>query len=102
MPAFEFRALDATGRTEQGVLQADTARGARAALRERGLLPMDVATVGGTRRLRLSARTLLLRQLSALVQAGLPLDEALAAMAEGADGTTRATVLAVRARVLEG
>lgn len=102
MPAFEFRALDAGGRTEQGVLQADTARGARAALRARGLLPMAVATVGGQRRLRLGGRVLLLRQLAVLVQAGLPLDDALSAMADGADAATRATALAVRARVMEG
>ncbi len=102
MPAFAFRALDADGRTEQGVLQADTARAARATLRERGLSPLRVTTVGRQRRLRRSDRALVLRQLSALVQAGLPLEEALAAMAEGADGRTRATVLAVRARVLEG
>ncbi len=108
MPAFEFQALDRTGRTETGVLQADTARAARGALRERGLTPLVVVEVSGSRVLRerqpLSgpARLLLTRQLATLVQAGLPLDEALAALAEGAEGRVRRIALALRARVMEG
>lgn len=108
MPAFEFQALDPTGRTEKGVLQADTARAVRAQLRERGLTPLAVAEVAGgasrreQRPLGDAARLLLTRQLATLVQAGLPLDEALAALAEGAEGRIRRITLALRARVMEG
>ncbi|PKL97653.1 MAG: hypothetical protein CVV17_11675 [Gammaproteobacteria bacterium HGW-Gammaproteobacteria-7] len=40
--------------------------------------------------------------MATLTRAGLPLDEALAALAEGAEGRMQAIALAVRARVMEG
>lgn len=108
MPAFEYSALDASGRRNRGVLQADTARAARAQLRERGLNPLSVdeasasPAAGGTRSLRSGQRALLMRQLATLVGSGLPIDESLAALAEGSDGRLRTQVMALRARVLEG
>lgn len=108
MPAFEFQALTTAGRTERGVLQADTARAARAALRERGLNPLQVEEVGerrtlfGRRGLGGAQLALLTRQLSTLVAAGLPIADALAALAEGSEGRLRSQVMALRARVLEG
>lgn len=107
MPVFEFRALDSRGQAETGVLQADTARGARAHLRERGLTPLVVTSLeaGGQDRRRLrgaGTTTLATRQLATLLQAGLPLDEALAALAEGAGARLRPLALALRARVMEG
>lgn len=106
MPAFQFEALDANGETQRGVLQADTARGARAALRERGLFPVAVEPVDARRRrLRLGGGrlALLLRQLAVLVRAGLPLDEALAALAEqDRHALQRGLLLALRARLMEG
>lgn len=106
MPAFQFEALDASGQTHRGVLQADTARSARAALRERGLFPVAVEAVDARRRrLSLSAGrlALLLRQLAVLVRAGLPLDEALAALAEqDRHAAQRGLLLALRARLMEG
>ena len=45
MPAFRFEAATAAGRIERGVLDADSARGARSLLRERGLTPVSVAPV---------------------------------------------------------
>lgn len=106
MPAFHYQALSAGNRTEKGVLQADTPRAARAALRERGLTPLKVALVdadsGHGTRLSATALVLLTRQLATLFSAGLPLDEVLAAAAEGADGAMRTVTLALRARVMEG
>lgn len=107
MPVFEFQALDARGQAESGVLQADTARGARARLRERGLAPLVVTAVpagraGRGRGPRGAATTLATRQLATLLQAGLPLDEALAALAEGAGRRLRPLALSLRARVMEG
>lgn len=107
MPVFEFQALDARGQSETGVLQADTARGARARLRERGLAPLVVSAVpagheGGRWRPGTGATTLATRQLATLLKAGLPLDEALAALAEGAGSRLRPLALALRARVMEG
>ena len=110
MPAFAYHALDSAGRSRRGVLQADTARAARASLRERGLNALDVAPVaeggslatGGRAGLSGAQLATLTRQLSALIGSGLPIDEALEALAEGGDAGTRARLVALRARVMEG
>lgn len=116
MAAFEFQALDAAGRNQRGVLQGDTARGVRQQLRERGWTPVSVVELrqqaaqaaAGSRRLfeRGLDRTqlaILTRQLATLVRAGLPLDEAFAALAEQADSAHQRKLLAgARARMLEG
>lgn len=114
MGAFAYQALDAEGRTQTGVLQADTARAARAALRDKGLSPLDVtpaseATHGnaipglGRRGLSTTQLVVLTQQLSTLIRAGLPIDEALAALAdEASDQRLRAIVAALRSRVMEG
>lgn len=113
IPAFSYQALKPDGKNDRGVLQADTARGARQVLRERGLVPVEVNEVasrddgGGlsARRpaLNASRRALLLRELATLLGAGLPIDEALGAMAErGAEARTRTLVLSLRSRVMEG
>lgn len=110
MPAFAYQALDTDGRTRKGVLQADTARAARASLRERGLNALEVVLVseatthGRDSRRSMSAAqlALLTRQLSALIGSGLPIDEALDALAEGSDGKLRSRLVSLRARVMEG
>lgn len=112
MPAFAYHALDAAGRNQRGVLQADTARAARASLRERGLHPLQLdvlsenaatsvgARLGGT--LSGAQLALMTRQLAALIGSGLPIDEALAALADASDGRLRSQVVALRSRVMEG
>ncbi|HVV96818.1 MAG TPA: type II secretion system F family protein, partial [Rhodanobacteraceae bacterium] len=113
MPAFAYQALDGSGRMQRGVLQGDTARAVRGALRERGLNPLSVDEVreGAARRAGIFARrgiggaelALLTRQLATLVGAGLPIDEALGALSEQADGERqRGMTAALRARVMEG
>jgi general secretion pathway protein F len=110
MPAFEYQALDASGRPQRGVLQADTARAARTALRERGLNPLQVATARDSGRTGIGSRSslggsqlaLLVRQLATLIGSGLPVDESLQAIADGSDGRVRAIVVGLRARVMEG
>jgi general secretion pathway protein F len=111
MPAFAYQALDQSGKTQRGVLQGDNARAVRATLRERGLNPLEVsavesgAQVGGLLRRGLSGTqlALLTRQLATLLKAGLPLDEALAALAEQNDDSRSHTlVVALRSRVMEG
>lgn len=112
MPAFAYQALDASGKTLRGILQGDTARAVRASLRERGLNPLVVEAVAEVRdhaftlrRRSLSGAQLamLTRQLSTLVGAGLPIDEALAALSEQDDNDRqRALTVALRARVMEG
>lgn len=115
MAAFEYIALDARGRQQKGVLEADSARQVRQLLRERQLAPLEVKAtrtreqaVGGQRfgfNRGLSARDLALvtRQLATLVQAALPIEEALrAAAAQSTSSRIQSMLLAVRAKVLEG
>ncbi|MFO1496095.1 MAG: type II secretion system inner membrane protein GspF [Lysobacterales bacterium] len=114
MPAFEFQALDNAGRTHKGVLQGDTPKAVRQSLRDQGLMPLDVVEVreqAPRRELKdwfgrgVSAADLavITRQWATLVRAGLPLDEALAALAEqSGDVRARRMLVAVRARLMEG
>ncbi|MBW4048915.1 MAG: type II secretion system inner membrane protein GspF [Proteobacteria bacterium] len=96
MPAYRFIALDATAVEQRGVLEADSARGARGMLRARGLIPIEVDAIipeAASSRVRRFRRRLLgpqelalfTRQLAGLLVSGLPLERALAALAEDAD-----------------
>lgn len=114
MPAYEYVAAGADGRQVKGVLDGDSPRQVRSQLRDQGLLPLEVNEVrrqeaGRGRRLGLrrsiSANQLALmtRQLSTLVRAALPLEEALYATAQQTElPRLTSMLLAVRARVMEG
>jgi len=111
LPTFDYRAHDAQGRSCKGQLEADGPRHGRQLLRERGLWPRVLIEVRGggagrqSRGGRLSAAdlALLTLQLSTLVQAGLPLEEALDAVAKQSSKRKVAGLLsAVRSRVMEG
>lgn len=113
MPAFEYTALDESGRDRQGVLDADSARQVRARLRAMGLYPVDVrgvreqaarpAGLKPSRRISPAALALLTRQLATLLRAGMPLDESLRALAAQAGSQRLQAILAdVRARITEG
>ena len=60
MPAFRYEALDASGKSSTGLLEADNARSARAQLRGRELVPISVSPVaapsGQTSRAQVSRR----------------------------------------------
>ncbi|MFI4869677.1 MAG: type II secretion system inner membrane protein GspF [Steroidobacterales bacterium] len=116
MGAFEYTALDAGGRSRKGVIEGDTARHVRTLLRERQLMPVSVEEVAAreSRRQRASrfgfARgvsaadlSLMTRQLSTLVRAGLPLEEALLAVSQQTEKPrVQSILLGVRAKVVEG
>ena len=112
MPTFDYRADDAQGRACKGRLEADSPRHARQLLRERGCWPRSVRELrvaGGAQarpaagRLSAADLALLTLQLSTLVQAGLPLEEALEAVAkQSAKRRVSGLLSAVRSRVLEG
>jgi len=116
MGAFEYTALDAGGRSRKGVIEGDTPRHVRSLLRERQLMPVTVEEVAAreSRRQRRSrfgfARgvsaadlSLMTRQLSTLVRAGLPLEEALLAVSQQTEKPrVQSILLGVRAKVVEG
>ncbi len=115
MAAFEYKALDRAGRSQKGVMEADSARQIRQMLRDKGWMPLEVeATVarqkkaGGSwfeRRPGLSVKqqALITRQIATLIQAGIPVEEALRACAEQTDkAAIKSMLMAIRAKVLEG
>lgn len=112
MAAFNYRALDASGREIGGVLEADTSRLARNQLREKQLFPIEVTPVGraGAGQARTarqgmpsSTLSLLTRQWSMLLDAGLTVEQSLTALIEQCDHAGARQVLAgVRAEVLAG
>ncbi|HUD95910.1 MAG TPA: type II secretion system inner membrane protein GspF [Woeseiaceae bacterium] len=114
MGAFEFVAIDKTGKEAKGLLEGDTPRHVRQILRERQLLPVKVTEVRqqetGPRRtftlrrgLSASELALVTRQLATLTQSGLPLEEALHAVSQQNENPRASSILlGVRARVMEG
>ena len=113
MAAFEYRALDAGGRSRKGVLTGDSPRQVRSWLRGQGFFPLEVQQIeeqsgaGGTFRLSRSVSSadlaLMTRQLATLVRAGMPLEQALRALGEQAGSRQLQSVITgVRAHITEG
>ena len=116
MSAFEYTAVDTTGRERKGVIEGDTARQVRQLLREQKLLPVNVAEVvqtesrrqqsfgiGFARGVSSTDLALLTRQLATLVRSGLPLEESLLAVSQQTEKPRiKSILLGVRSRVMEG
>ncbi len=113
MGAFDYKAVDSSGKPVQGVLEGDNARQVRQMLRERHLLPLEVTEVAEKEKKRrklgfrkgISATDLALftRQLATLVRAGLPLEEALRAVSQQTEKSRVSSILmGVRSRLMEG
>ncbi|MYN04154.1 type II secretion system inner membrane protein GspF [Pseudoduganella sp. DS3] len=116
MPAFRYEAVDAAGASKKGVVNADSARSARADLRSQGLVPIKVDAIsaqvdasGATARRgfgeKLSTNELALftRQLASLLEAGLPLEQAFTALLEQAERPyVRDLVASIRSEVMGG
>lgn len=113
MAAYEYSALDANGRERKGVQEADSVRQLRQVLRDRGLSPLRVEPTrpeSGSRGrtaffqgVGTLDRALFTRQLATLIGAGIPIDEALSAVAQQSEKRkVRSLLMSVRARVLEG
>lgn len=115
MAAFEYKALDERGRNKAGVIEGDSPRQVRQRLKEQNLVPIEVVETkaksqqsqSGSSRFKKGISTpdlaLITRQLSTLVQSGMPLDECLTAVSEQAEKPhIRNVLLAVRSKVTEG
>lgn len=114
MPAFEYQALDAKGRNKTGVISADSERDARQQLKAVSLFatklaPARSATNKGFASFNLSDRfsgkdlILVTRQLSTMLLAATPIEEALRILASEADkANIRRVLTRVRTRVMEG
>ncbi|MGL6315340.1 type II secretion system inner membrane protein GspF [Vibrio sp. WXL103] len=116
MAAFEYKALDAKGKQKKGVIEGDNARQVRSRLKEQGLIPVEITETRAKARKSSSAKkpafqrgistpdlALITRQLSTLVQSGMPLEECLKAVSEQSEKPRIRTMLAaVRSKVTEG
>lgn len=111
MEAFQYQAMDADGRNLSGVLQADSARQARAQLRAQGLLPSAIIQVHARERAGLAwARgipaaelSLVTRQMATLLDSGLTMEQSLNALIEeAAQPLTREVLSGVKTEVTSG
>tara|TARA_Y100001956_G_C4127598_1_gene191209 strand:- start:3708 stop:4931 length:1224 start_codon:yes stop_codon:yes gene_type:complete len=116
MAAFEYKALNAKGKTQKGVIEGDNARQVRARLKEQGLVPVEVnetrqkakkqseqPSLSFKRGISTPDLALITRQLATLVQSGMPLEECLKAVSEQSEKPRiRTMLLAVRSKVVEG
>ena len=117
MAAFHYLALDAEGKNTQGTIESDSARLARAQLRQDGLFVVEInslsdadadrSTPDGRRftrkRIPLAEISLMLRQLATLLEAGLPLEQGLAVLIEQSEmPAMRQLIAALRSEVRAG
>src|SRR5438477_6892165 len=108
MPVFAYRALTGAGRARGGVIGAESARAAWQELRARGVYPTELreqaaGTAWAGRRLGAEELAAATRQLATLAGAGVPVAEALAAVAEQSEHPALVRGLTVAgARLREG
>ena len=116
MAAFEYVVLDADGKQNKGVMEADSARQLRQMLRDQGLMPLAVEPASSTvsqrsrgtsfsfaRGLSGLDRVLFTRQLATLIASSLPVEEALQAVAQQTEKQhVSGLILGIRSKVLEG
>ena len=119
MPAFSYRAVDQTGKSLRGVVEAPNVVGARKALRDRNLIPTSVEltteSAAGPRtpdinlarlfRPRVGAKALaaITRQLSTMIGSGIRIEEALRILGDqNAKRPEGSVLLNVRGAILEG
>lgn len=116
MGAFQYQILDEKGRKHSGVLEGDNARQIRQQLMEKGWMPLSVEEVEGKRprhsrqaeqgasgKIGQKDHALVTRQLATLLGAGLPVENALATVAEQTErDKVKGIVLGIRSKVVEG
>jgi len=117
VPVYAYKGLSTEGRAVAGVIDADSPRSARVKLRRTGVFPTDLAedrAPAGRRPAAFAVPTMgervptqelaaVTRQLATLAAAGLPLVEALAALAEQTEREhLRRAIVQIRERVTEG
>lgn len=105
MPAYRYDALDVDGKAARGLVEADSAKAARAQLRAQALVPLAVTPVaeagtGPSGSVRFARRvfggsglTVWTRQLAGLVGSGLPLERALTALADESEDARQRELL---------
>ena len=111
MPVYKYKAIDETGRTVQGIVDAESPKGATDKLKRQGVFLSSLNEVkegksrgfflfGGVKIAELAITT---RQFSTLISAGLPLEASLTALSEQTEDARLGQILTqVKDRVSEG
>ena len=112
MAWYAWSATDATGKTQRGNLQAEGPKQVRQMLREQKLMPVNIAPTSDPAagknarkgaKLSIPVLSMFTRQLATLVNAALPLESALKAIAKQTeDKTLAAMVSEIRDKIVEG
>jgi general secretion pathway protein F len=117
MPAFEYVALDQSGKQKKGIIEGDTPRHVRQTLRDKKLIPLEVDSVTDAKKkntkegqasffktkINAADLALITRQIATLVRASIPVDETVKAVAEQCEKTKqRSMLMGIRSRVVEG
>jgi general secretion pathway protein F len=112
--AFSYRAVDAAGKSQKGVVEAANAAGARRLLRERALLPVAVEAsnhraaapsprLWPRRRIGQRALATATRQLATLIGSDIRIEDALRLVADQAEtARVRSLLLDLRGAILDG
>ena len=99
MAVFEYKALTRSGKTEKGLLEGDSERQIRQLLRDKGLTPLQLKSVDKAqrkhktnvnsvwlkRKISIADLSLATRQIATLLEAGMPLTQALQGVAKQAE-----------------
>lgn len=115
MPIFDYKAFSASGKTEKGIVEAESAKAGRAKLKKQGLLVTEIheksaSKPGGSStipffggRVAVQDVALMTRQLASLIKANIPVVEALNALVEQTEKDGLKVILSdVRDAVNEG
>lgn len=117
MAAYEYQALNPSGKTVKGVTTGDHAKQVRAELRAQGLVPLEVKSVSASaatksqqrgnpaRRIKIKANDLSIftRQMATLLNSGMTVEETLNALIKQSEGhKVKAVVSDLRSLVTEG
>lgn len=118
MPVYHFVAINNTGQEQKGVIEAETEKQVRQLLRDKSLLPVTLRCTQGKTGLKKESKfttyltrrgltskdlALFTRQFATLLTAGLPIEEALAAVGEQTEKPRfKGLVLSVRSKIVEG
>lgn len=109
MPVYQYQAINQSGKSKKGSIEADSERQARQKLRDKNLIPTQIETNKQTAhsksRVKLSTQelSLFVRQLATLLAAGLPVEESLRGVIEQTEKEkTKKLISLVREKVVEG
>lgn len=115
MAVFEYKGVSAEGKDLKGAIDAETTKAARAKLKKRGIFPTEIIEEKHKRlgkeidfyrlfeRIRLQDIAVLTRQMATLTNAGIPILDALSAIAEQEENVElRGIISGIREKVREG